>query len=101
MVLVQGYFDRSLPEFLEKHDECCTFIHVDCDLYSSTKTIFDLLAGQIVDKTVIVFDEFFNYPGWEEGECKAFAEFLNNQQMYFEYVGYTQHEQVAVQLHDA
>ena len=49
---------------------------MDCDLYSSTKTVFNLLKDKIVAGTVIVFDEYFNYLGWEQGEHKAFREFL-------------------------
>jgi len=29
------------------------------------------------DGSVIVFDEIAGYPGWEEGEFKAFNEFLD------------------------
>jgi len=39
--------------------------------YSSTKTVFDTLADRIVPGTVIVFDEFFNYPGSKRGESKG------------------------------
>ena len=61
--LIKGWFNETLPEFVEAHPEPCAFIHVDCDLYSSTKTIFDNLKNQIVSGTVIAFDEYFNYPG--------------------------------------
>jgi len=46
-----------------------TFIHIDCDLYSST--IFDLWGNKIVEGTILVFDEYFNYPGWLHGEIKT------------------------------
>lgn len=96
--LVQGYFDESLPRFLAEHQEPCAFIHIDCDLYSSTKTIFDILNGRIVPGTVIIFDEYFNYPGWREGEFRAFKEFVESNQIKFDYIGYTNHEQVAVRI---
>jgi len=38
----EGYYDYSLPIFLNNHKESIAFMHIDCDLYSSTKTIFDL-----------------------------------------------------------
>ena len=41
-----GYFDATLPGFLEKHAEPIAFLHVDCDLYSSTVTIFDALGSR-------------------------------------------------------
>jgi hypothetical protein len=74
-VLIKGWFEKTLPEFLGKQQGPVAFLHIDCDLYSSTKTIFDLLAPRIVRGTVIVFDEYFNYPGWQQHEHKAFEEF--------------------------
>ncbi|MDG0794590.1 class I SAM-dependent methyltransferase [Cohnella ginsengisoli] len=87
--LIKGWFDESLPAFKLERDEQCAFIHVDCDLYSSTKTIFDLLKERIVKGTVIVFDEFFNYPNWRQGEYKAFQELATENNLNYEFIGYT------------
>ena len=77
--LVPGWFDRSLPVFCDEHpDEPVAFLHVDCDLYSSTQTIFALLRTRIVPGTIIAFNEYFNYPGWEQHEIKAFMEFCSS-----------------------
>ena len=96
--LVKGWFNETLPEFVKVHREPCAFIHVDCDLYSSTKTIFDNLKNQIVSGTVIAFDEYFNYPGWQEGEHKAFMEFVAENNLEFDYIARTDYEQVAVKI---
>ena len=96
--LIKGWFNETLPEFVKAHPEPCAFIHVDCDLYSSTKTIFDNLKNQIVSGTVIAFDEYFNYTGWQEGEYKAFMEFIEGNHLEFEYIARTEHEQVAVKI---
>jgi hypothetical protein len=99
VVLIKGWFDKTLPVFLKDHSQRVAFLHVDCDLYSSTKTIFDLLGSQIQDGTVIVFDEYFNYAGWREGEYKAFQEFLKTSGLTYEYLGYNRYqEQVAVKI---
>jgi hypothetical protein len=48
---------------------------------------------------IIVFDEYFNYPDWREGEYKAFTEYLARSRRAFEYIGYVRHDrQVAVRL---
>ena len=96
--LIKGWFNETLPEFVKAHPEPCAFIHVDCDLYSSTKTIFDNLKNQIVSGTVIAFDEYFNYPGWQEGEYKAFMEFVAENNLEFEYIARTDWAQVAVKI---
>ncbi len=95
--LIKGLFENTLPPFIEENPKKCAFIHIDCDLYSSTKTIFNLLKNKITTDTVIVFDEFFNYPGWKDGEYKSFIEFIENNNIKFEYIGYCRYdEQVAV-----
>ena len=48
------------------------------------------------------FDELINYHGWEEGEFKAFTEFVAGRQLAFEYVAYNRTGgQVAVRILDA
>lgn len=97
--LIKGLFEESIPSFLKENEDTCSFIHIDCDLYSSTKTIFDLLHSKIKKNTIIVFDEFFNYPGWKNGEYKAFMEFVEYYKIKYEYIGYCKYdEQVAVQI---
>ncbi|WP_147535410.1 class I SAM-dependent methyltransferase [Bacillus marasmi] len=97
--LINGWFEESLPKFTENHKNNCAFIHIDCDLYTSTKTIFKFLKGKIQSGTVIVFDEYFNYPNWKNGEYKAFEEFIAESKSKFEYIGYNRyHEQVGVRI---
>lgn len=98
--LVVGYFDDTLPKFVQEHgDFDVAYLNIDCDLYSSTKTIFDSLKGHISRGTVIYFDEYFNYPGWQQHEYKAFMEFLEETGFSFEYLGYVYNkEKVAVRI---
>ena len=93
--LIKGMFDKTLPIFLKEHKEYISFIHIDCDLYSSAKYVLFSLLDRITRGTVIVFDEFYNYLGWEHGEYKAFFEFINKTKKSFSYIGYSQ-EQVAI-----
>ncbi|QTH42271.1 class I SAM-dependent methyltransferase [Cohnella sp. LGH] len=97
--LVKGWFDETLPTFLENNNQKCAFIHVDCDLYSSTRTVFNELKNRIVSGTIIVFDEYFNYPNWKNGEYKAFMEFIEESGFSFEYLGFIPRGwQVAVKI---
>jgi len=90
-----GWFDKSLPKFVEEHRGPAAFLHVDCDLYSSTATIFENFGDRIVPGTVIVFDEYFNYPNWQAHEHRAFEEFKLKSGLRFKYVAYAL-QQVAV-----
>lgn len=96
-VLHKGLFDETLPPFLEKIDGFARLIHVDCDLYSSTATALEILAPRIHVGTILIFDEYFNYPGWEMHEHKAFQEFLKLHNFECKYLAYNKYgEQVVV-----
>ena len=69
-----GWFDETLPPFIEKYTAPVRLINIDCDIYSSTKTVLDTLADRIVPGTVIVFDEYIGNEHWREDEYKAFQE---------------------------
>jgi hypothetical protein len=99
--IVKGWFKDSLPRFLETHPDPIAFIHIDCDLYSSTKTILDELRHRLIHRSVLVFDEFFNYPGWKNHEFRAFMEFVQDNNKKYEYIGYVyRHSQVALKIID-
>lgn len=85
--LIVGLFENTIDSFMENHTENISFIHIDCDLYSSTKTIFDKMRSRFVSGTVILFDEIFNYPIYAEHEIKAFAEFLEETKFEIECIG--------------
>jgi len=89
MELVIGWFDETLPKFLnETKIERVSLLHLDADLYSSTKCVFDNMKPYFSKQCVLVFDEFFNYPDWEHHEYKAFKEFLNQMEDKIEDVEY-------------
>jgi predicted O-methyltransferase YrrM len=96
-ILYKGLFDDTLPKFLQDVQESIGFLHVDCDLYSSTASVFRNLVSRIHPGTVIVFDEYFNYPAWQNHEYKAFREFLDATGYECKYIAYNKFgEQVAV-----
>lgn len=89
----KGWFHESLPGFLDEHANIpIAFIHADADLYTSTITFLRLICERRLLRkgSVILFDEFWNYPGWEEGEYKAFLEIVDEFGLEFnyEYFGY-------------
>jgi hypothetical protein len=96
-----GWFDQTLPGFKEKVQltRPIALLHVDCDLYSSTVTILNNLKDNIVPGTVIVFDEYMNYPGWQLDEFKAWQEHCKKYGVEYEYIGrVSKHQKVAVRV---
>ena len=96
--LVKGWFEDTLPKFLKEHTEKCAFIHIDSDIYSSARTVFNLLGERIVPGTVIEFDEYLNRPRWQENEFKAFQEFIHESGRKYRYIGYDKDCQVSVKI---
>jgi len=86
VVLNQGWFEDTLPVFCEKNPGKVRFMNVDCDIYSSTRTIFDNLGKQITSGSVIVFDEYLCNPHWRDDEYKAFQEFVSENGIKYEYL---------------
>lgn len=98
--LVTGFFEDSLPGFLAAQgNETVAFLHIDCDLYSSTIFVLNAIRDRLVKGSVIVFDEFYNYAEWQDGEYKAWMEFCEKENLSFRYIGYIRMGgQVAVQI---
>lgn len=82
--LVIGQFEDTVPTFAKANHQNVSFFHIDCDLYSSTRTVLTNFADRIVRGTVILFDEIFGYSGYEEHEYRAFLEFIEQTGKKFE-----------------
>lgn len=94
-----GWFDRTLPAFLAANPGPVSFLHMDADIYSSTKTVFDLMRERIGKGAVIQFDEYYNYPGWKLHEHRAFQEFVAERGLRYRYIGFSMLQgQAAVQI---
>ena len=85
--LHKGWFKDTLPGFVSRHRDPVAFLHLDADLYSSTRSVLLWLGDTIVSGTVIQLDEYYNYPGWKKGEYLAFEEFVSERGVEFEYIG--------------
>lgn len=111
VALVPGWFEETLAPFLAEHsDKQVSFLHIDCDLYSSTKLILDTLTDRLAPGCVVVFDELVNYPGFDgpTGELRAFAEWRAERGVSFSWIGMNgmpfgmagyEHENVALVVH--
>jgi hypothetical protein len=95
--LHRGYFEESLPIWLRENPGQVAFIHLDCDLYSSTKTVLSLMASRLTSGTVVLFDEYFNYANWEQHQFKAFQEFVQERDVKYVYLAFAR-QQVAVRI---
>ena len=60
---------------------------MDCDLYSSTRTVLQAAEPRLVAGSVIVFDDLLAYPGYADHELKAFSEYAAARHLEWEVVG--------------
>ena len=87
--LHRGWFEDSLPAFLAAHDGAVRLAHIDCDLYASTVTVLEALAPRLVRGSVLVFDDFLSYPGWESHEFRAWQEFSRSRGIAHEFIAFS------------
>ena len=80
---IVGWVEDTLDDFLKKHNPKINFVHIDLDIYSSTKFVLHKIKPYLVKGAIIVFDEFFLFNGWEYGEYKALIEVFEKKE--FEY----------------
>lgn len=97
--LVVGLFSDTLPGFLAEHPGPVDFLHVDSDLYSSAVTVLEQVGPRLRSGSIVLFDEFLNFPEWEEHEARAWWEYTAKHELGYSYVCYTlDNEQVAVRV---
>ena len=96
--LHKGWFDETLPKFFSKEKEKISLMHIDCDIYSSTLSVLKNSKKNITSGTIIIFDEYLNYEGWQKNEHRAFQEFCGKFKIKFDFIAYTYKGQVAVRI---
>lgn len=103
--LVRGLFQDTLEDYLDDEAGDFVFVHMDADLYSSTKYVLDTLMShdRLRVGSVIQFDEFF-LVGQDDGiwycaEYDAFHEFAINYNVTYRWIG-SHTQRVAVVLTD-
>jgi hypothetical protein len=80
----KGWFEDTIDPWKDRHPGPMAYVHIDCDLYSSAKTVLEKLNDRIVTETILVFDEMANFrmsgkmSTWPNGEWLALNEWLRN-----------------------
>lgn len=94
---IVGWIEDTLDDFLKKHNPKINFVHLDMDTYTPTKFILDRIKPYLVKDAIIIFDELYNYIGWEHGEYKALKEVFKENE--FQYKAFnTLTSQVVIQI---
>jgi len=69
--------------FLEEKKPLINFVHMDMDTYETTKFILQNIKKYLDKNSIILFDELYNFTGWEVGEYKALKEVFKETEYKF------------------
>jgi len=96
--IVQGYIEETLQNYLETNEiKKINFMHIDVNIYSTSKFILEITKKYTDNNTLILFDELINYPfWWKNGEYKALTEVYSSSQ--YEYLALDQAKKALIQL---
>lgn len=74
VVPIVGWIQDTLNPFLMKENPKINFVHIDVDTYETSKFILKKIKKYLIPNATILFDELYNFPGWDVGEYKALKE---------------------------
>lgn len=92
--LIVGDIKDTVVDFSKTSNEKILFMNIDCDNYEPTKNVLYALKNHLTTGSIIFFDEYLGYPGWENGEFKAFQEFVKDHQVKYKYLGFSVNEAI-------
>lgn len=96
----KGWFSDTVPQFCAAQNSALSFIHVDCDLYSSTRDVLYGVNKLIVPSTVLLFDEYMmtSQGATDDGEHRALLEWKLDAGREVQYLWRTRWMQVCVRV---
>ena len=77
--VIKGFYSDSLTDVVRKQHDLvkASIVHIDCDLYSSTKCVLNFIEELVDEGTVLIFDDWYSFRDEDldnMGERKAFRE---------------------------
>lgn len=97
VVLHKGWFSDTLPPWAAKATSPVAFVHIDCDLYESTRDVFTSIGPMLKPGVLLMFDDYFNLPNWQAHEFRAFQEWAAAAKAKYTYLAYAR-QQVLVRI---
>jgi len=82
--IVPGYFEQSLKDAASNNlPQNICLAYIDCDLYSSARSVLEFLALRLKHGMIIAFDDYYCWsPTQVSGERKACAEYFRNNEKW-------------------
>jgi hypothetical protein len=83
VILIKGFVENTLDNFLKEKKKEINFIHIDVDIYEPTYTILKLTKPYLINGSIIIFNALYNYVGWDTGQYKALKEIYSEGEFIF------------------
>lgn len=93
---VKEFFQEIAKEEVGENTTELLLIHIDCDLYSSTREVLNVDLANFLRRNeafmsgntplFVAFDELIDYPTYQQHEIKALYEFLKDSNDFLECV---------------
>jgi hypothetical protein len=82
--IVPGYFEESLKETVSDNlPSNISLAYIDCDLYSSARSVLEFLGPRLKHGMIIAFDDYYCWSATQvSGERKACAEYFRNSEKW-------------------
>lgn len=97
VVLIKGKVQNTLDSFLNRNNnKKIIFAHLDMDTYKPTKFTLSKIKPFLTKGSVILFDQFYGFPNWQNHEYKAFIEEFGQSKEY-KYIAFSESE-VAIEI---
>lgn len=90
--IILGDIRKTLPQFKKFPID---FVHIDIDTYSLCKFILLTIKSDLRRGSILVFDEFFGYPNYDQHEFKALYEVFNPSE--FKFISFSK-KQAAIEI---
>ena len=80
LTFVKGFYEQSLTKALRdeliEQGVFASFVNLDCDYYSSTKTVLDWIEPLLTDGAIVYFDDIYFYNcNPQKGQLRSIKEF--------------------------
>ena len=83
VIPISGWVQDTLPKFLDEKKPKINFVHMDIDTYESSKFVLENIKPFLIKGAIILFDELYNFEGWDVGEYKALTEVFDEKDYGF------------------
>jgi hypothetical protein len=74
VIVHDGWFSDTLPVYRRNYMAPVALAYIDCDLYESVETVLAKIQDRLVPGSILIFDDWYNFPNWERHSYRALKE---------------------------